>query len=301
MIPQFPKFKKLALSDRDDVGIYTQHFLPYSDFNFTSILCWDTDGTIQISELHGNLVVRFLDYLTGAPFYSFIGLKETSSTAHQLLTYSRDTGCGDELKLIPEMVAQNLNLNLLLVEEDPDHSDYIYPLEKLTRYDGNRLRAKRNFSNRFKKRYAARVTVLDCADPTIQASIGKLFNTWSIFKKLQAIEVENEQKALRRFLDLKSGKTCITTGIFDGNDLIAFAANECLRDDYAIMHFEKADETYVGIYSYLMEENSKMLFNRGMKYLNFEQDLGLPGLRLSKKSFHPVAFLKKYRVRDIIR
>jgi len=37
----------------------------------------------------------------------------------------------------------------------------------------------------------------------------------------------------------------------------------------------------------------------GVKYLNFEQDLGLTGLRLSKKSFHPVNYLKKYKVSSL--
>jgi len=31
MIPEFPKFKNLELSDEEDVGIFTKKFPPYAD------------------------------------------------------------------------------------------------------------------------------------------------------------------------------------------------------------------------------------------------------------------------------
>ncbi|MFH1170731.1 MAG: hypothetical protein V1704_04200 [Candidatus Vogelbacteria bacterium] len=42
---------------------------------------WDVNGEMRISELNGNLVVRFNDYLTGEPFYSFLGDNEVNEMA----------------------------------------------------------------------------------------------------------------------------------------------------------------------------------------------------------------------------
>ena len=67
MIPQFPEFKSLELSDKKDIESFTKRFPPYSDFNFVSMWSWDIKEEIRISQLNGNLVVRFTDYLTGKP------------------------------------------------------------------------------------------------------------------------------------------------------------------------------------------------------------------------------------------
>ena len=74
MIPKFPQFKKIELSDRVDVEAHTSLFEPYSDFEFTCLWTWDMKGERMISELNNNLVVRFTDYNTHNPFLSFLGV-----------------------------------------------------------------------------------------------------------------------------------------------------------------------------------------------------------------------------------
>src|SRR3989338_2938897 len=56
MIPQFPQFKRVEITDREAVEAHTHKYEPYSDFNFTSLWAWDTNGERMISELNGNLV-----------------------------------------------------------------------------------------------------------------------------------------------------------------------------------------------------------------------------------------------------
>ncbi len=81
MIPQFPDFKHVEVDDREAVEAHTHRYEPYSDFNFTSLWAWDTSGERMISELNGNLVVRFTDYSTHEPFLSFLGDSQTEHTA----------------------------------------------------------------------------------------------------------------------------------------------------------------------------------------------------------------------------
>ena len=102
MIPEFPQFKKLELSDKKDIEKFTSKFPPYSDFNFVSMWSWDIKGEMRLSVLNNNLVVRFTDYLTGNPFYSFLGDNKVNETAEQLLELSKNEGLKAELKLIPE-------------------------------------------------------------------------------------------------------------------------------------------------------------------------------------------------------
>ena len=93
-----------------------------------------------------------------------------------------------------------------------------------------------------------------------------------------------------------TGHLC--TGIFLGKDLIGFCLNELLPNSFACIHFSKAD-THIsqGVYAYLLQENAKLLSEKGVKFINLEQDLGIPGLKSWKKSHGVDMFLKKYIIR----
>src|SRR3989338_5939738 len=108
MIPKFPKFKKLELSDKKDIEKFTSKFPPYSDFNFVSMWSWDIKGEMRISILNENLVVRFTDYITGEPFFSFLGNNKVNETAEALIDLSKKEGLKPMLKLVPELVVQQL-------------------------------------------------------------------------------------------------------------------------------------------------------------------------------------------------
>jgi len=90
VLPQFPDFKCLEWNDRKQVEQYTAPFPPYSDFNFTSLYAWDVDNKMRISDLHGNLVILFSDYVTGEAFLSFIGTNNLPETACTLIDYSKN-------------------------------------------------------------------------------------------------------------------------------------------------------------------------------------------------------------------
>jgi hypothetical protein len=63
--------------------------------------------------------------------------------------------------------------------------------------------------------------------------------------------------------------------------------------DTAVVHFAKADRTLEGVYPYLF---SRFAAGAGATWLNFEQDLGKPGLRQAKRALDPVRTLRKCRL-----
>ena len=297
MLPQFPQFKPLELSDREDIEQITNQYPPYSDFNFTSMWSWDVKSEMRISGLGSNLIVRFTDYTTGEPFYSFLGTHNPSETVHELLTYSKKEGLEPILRLLPEVSVNALDQNSFIIEEDRDNFDYIYLIDKLRTYDGNKLRAKRNFFNRFKKSYIYTVQKLDYSDPHTQQQVMDLFDIWRKNKGIKESDTLNERKAFHRLFEEASNQNILPFGMFINEQLVGMIVNELLPNDYALLHFEKADDKYIGIYSALMLENAKLLSDLRKKHLNYEQDLGLEGLRLGKRSFQPIDFLKKYTLK----
>ena len=78
---------------------------------------------MQISQLNGNYVIRFINYLTGEPFYTFLGENKVDETAKELLELSKKEGLKVELRLIPEDSMVGLDKNVFTIEEDPDNND----------------------------------------------------------------------------------------------------------------------------------------------------------------------------------
>jgi hypothetical protein len=260
---------------------------------------WNITDAMELSHLHGNLVVRFTSYITAEPFLTFLGTNKIDKTAEQLLVLSQQLGLRPILELVPEIAAQKLNPDLFTVAEDPNHTDYVLSVDKLSTYEGAELAGKRRLVSQFTRRTPVfRFVLLDINESEVEMQIRKLFSLWLVQKNIASIEEEeHEYKALRRCLESDFKADLIATGVYVNDVLSAFWIIEDLGNSYSISHFEKADTTaYGGVFAFLKLKTGEVLRDRGIKYINLEQDLGITGLRISKKSYFPQLFLKKYTV-----
>ena len=82
--------------------------------------------------------------------------------------------------------------------------------------------------------------------------------------------------------------------IFIDDRVEAFTIAEQLNDNTAVIHFEKANPQISGLYQVINQWFSSKVLS-AYTYVNREQDLGIPGLRRAKMSYHPVDFIKKYQ------
>lgn len=305
MLPQFPEFKKLELSDKAEIDELTSKYPPYSDFNFVSMWSWNTTGNMEVSLLNGNLSVRFTDYITSKPFYSFLGDKQTNDSAQKLLLRSTAEGLKPELKLVPELSLTGMDQSPFTVTENRDHFDYILSLEKLADYEAYHLTGHASFNRRFMDEHEKFVSLkfLDLNDKVHQQDIVSLTTIWMENKAKQNKSfLAHLEDAVKRFLFVTEEKyhnNFMSIGIFHREKLIAFTINELVDPDYAICHFMKGDNSFKGVYSHLVTRTGQELLKTGRKFINFEQDLGLKNLRQSKKTFGPVHFLKKFTIQPI--
>ncbi|MDP3940793.1 MAG: phosphatidylglycerol lysyltransferase domain-containing protein [bacterium] len=299
MIPIFPNFVRLSLVMKQDIERYIFQFQSYSDYNFNSLWSYNTKEMIEVSLLHDNLVVKFTDYLTGNQFLSFIGRNMLLATLEELFLYLENEKLPNALKLIPQEVVESMKdfSHGYSVREDEENHDYILSVEKLVSFSGNKLRGKRNFLNRFHKHYPSVIVVpLNLSDPSLQSEIIELFLLWQENKQASDKDTEIEKTAIRRLLGIAGGSNCFSIGMYDGKKLIAFSINEITHDGYGLIHFEKANTDYVGVYTVMKHEIAKFLEQKGVRFINYEQNLGIPSLKKAKESYQPVKFLKKYTI-----
>ncbi len=298
----FPHFKKLELSDRETIESFVSEYPPYSDFNFTSLWSYNVHDEAEFSFLNDNLVVKFHDYITGEPFYTFIGENKPVETVETLLKSAQENGLAHKLKLIPEVVAKalaNYKHNFSIVEDHANH-DYVYSVKDHAELKGRLFQDKRQLVNHFTKNYPDhKVSFLDVREWGAREEVVKLFLTWEEIKHASKEETEHEFRAVNRILDAAQHLNLQTIGIYVNNNLIAFSISNVCQGNHAVAHFEKVHKDFKGASAVIRHEVAKHMQKKNVEFINYEQDLGIEGLRKAKQYWNPTHFLKKYTISSL--
>ena len=156
------------------------------------------------------------------------------------------------------------------------------------------VRRKKRAVNSLKRQYSPVVEPLNLSDKNHQKMIFEFIEKSMPDEKV----IEEEFLSITRFV--KGGgyrdSDHLIIGAFIDSKLVGFCFTEILKDQFANFHFWKADsKTYKHIYSFLLQENAKLLINKhDTKLLNIEQDLGIKNLRKWKEGFGSQFLLRKY-------
>lgn len=180
------------------------------------------------------------------------------------------------------------------VNEAREHFDYLYSIEELVELKGNRFHKKKNLLGQFQKAYNHVYQPLtpDCVEEAIEMQ-----ERWCAARGCESEEtLAAENEAIIRVLQSWDRLTGLLGGaIHVDGEMAAYTVAEILTPDTIVIHFEKGQTRFKGIYQAM---NQMFLANAGLgyRYVNREQDLGEEGLRKAKLSYNPVDFVKKYEV-----
>ncbi|MEI8339563.1 MAG: phosphatidylglycerol lysyltransferase domain-containing protein [bacterium] len=276
----------------------TSKFPAYSDFNFSNLWIWNLKGEMAISILNDNLVVKFSDYVTGHPFLSFIGDKKVNETAKELIMFSENNYWCKTLKLIPEMVTKSLDQKAFEIIPDIDSHDYVFSVPQLAVLNAWPQSSMSQGIRNFCKTYPDYIIRKETINEVSEDKYSNLFKKWSENKKIDNHFEFNEYQAFKKIFEIKNENIKIIS-LYLKDVLVGFSLFEIVNTDYAISHFIKADvEHHPAVYDILNWEEAKFLNEHKIKYYDWEQDLGIPGLRHSKVKYKPVLFLNKYFVKN---
>jgi hypothetical protein len=297
--PSFPNFKQLEMQDRGSIDRVTALFPPFSDFSFVSLVSWNIRDQIEWSLLRDNLIVRFGGYLPGQPpFFSLIGTNDLDATIRELLDLA-GASSDAALRLVPQVVVDDIvDPRHYRIKEDPDNHDYVFLASDVAECRGARFEPKRKRINRFVRAHGddANVDDLDLSDTRTKLELREVFLAWERERGLDRGFTGEEHRAITNMLENATKLNLTSVGVSIGGRLRAFSICELRDDGFAIAHFEKADVSYPGLFQYLKQQVAARLRDQGCEFINYEQDLGLPGIRREKRSWHPVTYLKKYVV-----
>lgn len=182
------------------------------------------------------------------------------------------------------------------IQEARDQWDYVYSVDDLVSLRGNRYHKKKNLLNQFMKKYS--YEYLDMS-MDLTGKILAMQQRWCEWRDCESSELlAAENRAVERLLGSWNGLRNVTGGALfvDGREA-AFCLAERFSPEMLIIHAEKGFPEYSGVYQAI---NQMFLSaHREAPLVNREQDLGEEGMRKAKMSYHPVDFIRKYRIRFI--
>ncbi|HVN67996.1 MAG TPA: phosphatidylglycerol lysyltransferase domain-containing protein [Candidatus Sulfotelmatobacter sp.] len=295
MIPHYPEIKPLEIADRFWIN---KHLRATSreicELTLGNIFIWQDFYRPKITCLNKNVCIK-LEPPTEKRFWlEPLGHNQVEETIETLLQ------ANNHGLLVSASYAARLPADRYRLTPLRDEFDYLYLRSELAELKGRKYDGKRNHLKRFRNAhpdYEFRPLVR--ADQTAAL---ELFEIWfaarketKYFKKLAYTAQKNALLAAFanwQELHLFGG------AIYINNEMESFTLGSYLNPESVSVHFLYTNPALAGIFQATLWEACHKTF-ADYKYIDLEQDLGIPGLRTAKLSYHPYKLVEKFEVEKL--
>ncbi len=294
-IPKFPNFRPITISDGPFFEELFQEFPPsISEYTFTNLFAWMHSYNFQVSNYKQAYLIISKNK-ENTSLQSPIG-EYTKKDIIDILKQASQSKLTNFFHRSNQQLVDTVNNNSSELEiiPEPAHFDYIYSREDLVTLKGRKFHDKKNLLNQFEKRYDACFEPLTtknaaeaiefehnwCLNRKCEKDSSLAKESCTIFQMLTHFEALNLNGAIVRY----KGK------------IIGLTMGEPLNKDTYVIHAEKGNYHYRGIYQFINQCFAQSIPEKYI-WINREQDLGIPGLRKAKKSYNPVHLEKKYTIK----
>ena len=297
MHPQFPEFKPIERVDRELIRQILWEYQPQtSEWTFTNLFIWRSRYGFQWSIYKDWLVM--IGKANPEGFYAFqpIGPPSRRAVASMLLEWLRDEKGerNPRLERTDQRLVEELSgADDLSIEPVRDQFDYVYQTRDLIELAGRKYHSKRNHLHKFLQAHAFTYAALQ--DDHLQACL-ELSGRWCEVRRCEEdLNLMGEGEAIREAFTHFQALAIQGGVILIENKVEAFALAELLNEQTAVVHIEKANPEIPGLYTVINQQFCEKSWLH-VAFINREQDLGEPGLRQAKLSYHPDHLVEKYQI-----
>lgn len=286
-------FKNLDLESKSVFEKYTKYKYENSETSFANIFIWKDYFDVRYAEIDGYLVVLYTDTSGRYNAYMPYGSGDFEACIDTMMKYF--SSCGQTFRIISASFEMTEELKRLYpdikIRENIDFNDYVYTSESLISLSGKKLHSKRNHLNSFKNNYDYEYRKMSEADFDSCLSLASelMLKTRDRDSLSYKAELKSLENMFSHFFELE----VLGGVIVIDNRIAAFSVGEKLTDNCALIHIEKADTSYSGIYAAVNNEFVKNEWS-SFEYINREEDMGVEGLRKAKLSYRPHHMIRKY-------
>ena len=182
--------------------------------------------------------------------------------------------------------------NLICVE-DIKNFDYIYETQKLINLTGDKLSKKKNQYNQFINGY--NYLTKDIHDELVIGDCLDFSRLWFESQKVKHKEIIYEHEGIRDVLKHIDQLGACGMAVYVNDEIAGFTIGEKINKQMAVIHVEKGDTKYKGIYAFINKAFAEKYLT-DTTYINREEDLGIAGLKKVKLAYDPLKLEKKYIV-----
>lgn len=308
MIP----FREIQLSDKEQIDSFlSRAAAPICDYTFVNIYAWQPIYQTAWAEVEGALVVRFM--IDGEYGYMIVGAEDFSRVLTALYEHTQQMGShlrlvgmsSEDAERFTAWAEANGGVERFAVCDNPDYRDYIYSVEDLSTLTGRKYQPKRNHINKFESKYEYEFRELtsqyfqECLCLECRWQLRKAVMDNPEVAKEHECKDTAEKTAIRRTFDAYEELGLYGGVLLVDGHVVAFTYGSAMSDETFCTHIEKADSTLDGIFPMINRSFARALQEKGFRWVNREEDMGLAGLRRSKHSFYPVRLQEKIGVREI--
>ena len=296
-LPTFPNFKSLELADRDILNPRVWEYQPEtSELTFGNLFIWRSYYSFEWSVMDECVVILANERDGGRFVLPPIGSGDRVALSQRLLTWLRDERDLETpmITRVGERLAQELSEDdRFAVTELRDHFDYVYATTDLSELSGRKYSAKRNHINQFTRYYRFEYQPVT---PELAPECLALAEVWCEQRLCEEdLSLQHELSGIEDMLNNLEALKVDGGAILIHGKVQAFALGEKLNASTAVVHIEKANPDFKGIYTKMTQAYAERWADE-TEFINLEQDLGEPGLRRAKESYHPHHMAKKYSV-----
>jgi len=291
-----PDFKQITMEDRIIFNTYFDKYQPeISEFTFTNLFMWRNHYQFRWT-VHENQFI-----LTSAKEPNILSVfpplgDDLTLALEYLIDISKKSNLELELIRFPESDLETLkktDINHEIIEERGNW-DYVYDRNDLVNLPGKQYANFRKKLNRFKRTFQWSYEKIN---ESLIDSILSMQDEWCGIRACYDDESLNEENLgiHEIFTNWKNLK--FEGGVIKVDEkIVAYTLAEMLNNDTIVVHVEKANPAFNGAYQAVAQQFYDKL-NESIKFINREQDLGDPNLRKAKEHYHPIRYIKKYKVK----
>ncbi len=290
--------KPVTLEARPQIQPFLDEWaLEHSDSSFGSLYIWQEGYDIRYDIVNDALFLHARDGdkppILRPPFTRKKGAGGMAAALETAEAYFAEIGA----KVIYGSVAQSHKEAMeaafpgkYVFEPKRDFFDYVYNSTDLILLSGGKYHAKRNHISAFRsanefayERYVQGEHCRECVE---------MYEKWLSGKDKTSPGLEQERHAVMLALQHADELGLVGGVIRVFGKVEAFTFGERIGGDMAIIHVEKANGEIRGLYPFINQQFVEHEFY-DVKWINREEDMGEPGLRKAKESYHPARMVEK--------
>ena len=278
------EFHSLTLSDREAMQAVTLNSGRRNcNYTFANLIGWQFLYKTEVCVLKDAVVLRF-SYEGERAYMVCTSGNLTRELVSELLSDS-----GGKLTIYGLEDSQASALSAFKVQVEPlrDQYDYIYRRADLAMLQGGHLQAKRNHVNRFRADNPG--FEYRPLTPELFDECRRLTGIWQ-GEKEASDTIDAERLVMETIFSNWDSLGMIGGSIFVNGRMVAFCYGAAVTHDTFDICVEKADRNIEGAFAIINQQFAAHLPEQYI-YVNREEDMGIPGLRKAKLSYHPEIML----------